>query len=701
MTEAIREKASARRVLAVLVGLLVTVLALQGIASVKPGGFEAFAQATASPTGPTIQFINPSEGTSLEISDKPEAGTTNGTYHLVAAASNVPAGATAEFKYQKGTNPEIRIGTATLVGADTFEFFWDVEANNPGEGAFNLKVILFGSNGLEIARDSETAVMNNTTPATPSPSDEPQAETVELTYPTNGGAFGYYVASSGGRSSVIDVVTSADATFVEVFYTLSAPGTEPQFKSCGVESKADAGDGVRCTFASGDNPANVTAVAARGDDTPSGFGSPDPAGAFSETSDAHRVAPYSQDPATVTIAPQTQLVSANATGDFPCSGILTATVRDSAGRSIAGVNVDVHASGPVDELFFDDSDSTGNKSSAHQAPDQGNHTSEAGVNCESADVPPPFTSSTQQGEHEVAGPGDWKHIESVAGGTDDAGGFDFLLNNRMRTSGGTQITAWADEDGNDLLCTQEAQGDASIGWGTAAPAVEGLPDQQSSCPKPTPGATATATATATSTSTTTQGPGTDRTVTLTADKEKMPAGRKVTFSGRIRSDDLSCTNDEFVQIRRRIHGETEFKDLFGTQTDQQGNFSVERRARKGADYIAIAPGHDNCAEDTSGEVTVLVKVLIQILPSNKTPDRGDTIRIKSSVRPQHDGTRLILQRKKGGGWVKVKATKMNNRSIGNFWVKARWNQRTFRTVWRKQHEDHISNRSRAVTIKTQ
>jgi hypothetical protein len=184
------------------------------------------------------------------------------------------------------------------------------------------------------------------------------------------------------------------------------------------------------------------------------------------------------------------------------------------------------------------------------------------------------------------------------------------------------------------------------------------------------------------------------------DYSSVLAGRSVTFSGQILSGDQSCTDNEFVQIRRRILGTSEFKDLFFAETDSQGRFSVSKRVKFSADYIAVARASENCREATSGEVTVKVKVKIQILPSDKSPQRGETIRIKSSVRPSHDDTRMILQRKKGRRWVKVATTRLNNRSIGNFFIEANFNSRTFRTKWNSPDADHEGNKSRTVTIRT-
>src|SRR5688572_705635 len=135
MSEALRQKTSARKVLLILAGLLVAVLALQGIASVGPGGFTAFAQTTPqpTPTGTSIQFLNPSTDTSNEISDKNNnsANSAQQAYHLVAWVHNAPSGSGVEFRYNPSgdTTPEFTIGRGVAVSpGDTFEYFWDIPA---------------------------------------------------------------------------------------------------------------------------------------------------------------------------------------------------------------------------------------------------------------------------------------------------------------------------------------------------------------------------------------------------------------------------------------------------------------------------------------------------------------------------------------------------------------------------------------------
>ncbi len=744
MTEAIRQKASARRALAILIGLLVTILALQGIASVKPGGFEAFAQATASPTpsGPRIELLNPDVTTSDEISSKNDnsGGGTGTTYHLVAWVTQVPQNALVEFQFQAtGSNradvipcAETTGGVARFVSPDTFECDFNVTTAFPEAGGATapggdapangtIRAILFGQNAqgqnAELSRDEEPVAINNQDRPAATPPDfriENQGNTVEISYPVNGGQVGFFTPpGTNVAAGAIDVFASQGTRNVRVFFSRSAPGTEPAFQSCGRRAVADNEPRpvvVRCTLPAGVGSSAVTAIAASAEDF-----NEDPVGTQQETTnvdaaDAHRAFGYEQDPTSVFITPQTQRVDANPQGQFTaCAPLMTARVFDqqTQQRPVVGVNVDVSAEGPTDALSFDDDDAAGNSTSRSQAPDQGGHSTESAANCEATGTP---GASGSQGEHERAGQGDRKHIESQAEGTNRLGEFTFRL--FSPNTGATQITAWADEDGNDVYCSEEAAGIASIGWGQDAPSPTGVSPEQTTCPRPTPGqtgsptvtatatATSTTTATPTGTNTTTGGATTGRTVTLAADKNEMPAGRTVTFSGQVLSNDRTCTDNEFVQIRRRILGTTSFRDLFATRTDSQGGFRIETRARKSADYIAVVTQQNNCQQDTSDEVTVLVKVLIQILPSDKNPDRGDTIRFKSSVRPEHDRTTLLLQRKKGRRWVTVDRDKLNKDSIGNFTVRANFGSRTFRTKWKSQDAEHESNTSREVTIRT-
>ena len=511
MTEAIKEKASARKVLAILIGLLATFLALEGLASVKPGGFEAFAQA-ASPTPgvPAIELINPDTTTSTEISARSDG--TDNSYHLVAWVSNPPTGAVVQFKYTpSGTNqPTFSIicsdtGTqnARQATPDTYECDWDLTGIADGSGT--LRAELYSSSGGKIGEDSEPVDIDSA------------GQTVELVYPTQGGAVGFYTGPDGIASGMIDVSTSGanaddDGTMeVDVYYSMSAPGAEPAFELCGSDTTTGGSqDSIRCDVAEDDpdtaenegDPSRITAIAAvaaeNGDIPADPVTGTDP-DRDPDAADAHRAFGYEQNPDTVLVSPQTQTAAAGA-----CSQVITAEFLDSNGRRIVGLNVDVHAAGPTDNLFFDDDEASTN-SSRHKQPE--NHPTQPSANCEDTTPPPNF--EDLQGFHARVD-ADLKHVESIVTstnansvGTDENGRFRFQL--YSVDSGATQFTVWGDEDDDDIYCTQEAAGIGSIGWDQAAPAPTGA-EQAQPCPTPTSTATGTPTGTPTTTPTGTPPP---------------------------------------------------------------------------------------------------------------------------------------------------------------------------------------------------
>lgn len=524
-SQQIRERSSARKVLAVLVGLLATLLALEGFATVRSGGgFQAFAQATGG-VG-TIKLVNPDTSTSNVISA--ESDTVDTAYHLVAWVANAPSGAVVQFKYDSDAEntPEVNINcietnspNARFVSPDTYECHWNLTGIEDGDSG-TLRAVLYNDAGTQSSQDSETVTIDHT------------AQTVEIVYPTQAGRVGFYTGSDGVATAMIDVRSSAaepaseDAVTgtevherVDVYYSAAPPGAEPDFVLCG-SGEVDGGtqESIRCDIADNpetagreNDPTRVTAIAAvpvhveDGPVEPAGD-LPDPD--FSEdagAADAHRAFGYEQDPTTVTITNQTQTKDVGT-----CSNVITATVRDAEGRQVVGVNMDVHAMGPTDNLFFDDSDASDDGTSTSQAPE--NHQLESGADCEDTEPPVAFTGE-QQGQHDQVGP-DVKHIESPPedGGTDENGNFSFQL--YSLDAGTTQYTVWADEDGDDAFCSAEAHADGSIGWGQAAPSPTGVESEP--CPSPTgtvsPTGTATttptqtATATSTATSTTTQPP---------------------------------------------------------------------------------------------------------------------------------------------------------------------------------------------------
>ena len=697
-----------------------------------PGGtFDGIAQAqpSPSPSGPRIQFLNPSgttddaatAGPGREVSTKSDNSDAN--YHLVAWVNQVPSNPTVEFKLQSGTT-ESTISTGTLRGTDTFDAPWN--ASSLSDGNYTVKAILY-SNGVEVARDEEAVEVNNADSTrqqvTMLPTGEDTGETVEIVYPTNAGPWGAFRKSGSNDPyvGVVDVTTSNGTTEVRAFYTTSAPGTEPVWTRCSApdagEAVADAGNGVRCTLAVGTNPTSVTAISAAAGDVnqefPGDCTPTDDCGEGEDSGDAHRAFGYVQTPTTVSVAPATQrkddTPASPAGNQYPCSDVITATVLDQNARKVASANVDVHAALPTDNLHFDSSNSA--ESTNHQPPNSGGHTTENTVDCESTATPKAFntTAGEAQGEHEVIGEGDVKHIEAAATGTDDAGQFKTRLLNRNETiTGTTQFTAFYDRDDDDRYCSAEPAGHGSIGWGADPITPTGVPSETGTCPEPSPtGSTTaspsgspTASRSATGSPTGSPTPGTSRTVTLAASDAKVRSGANVTLNGQVFSSAASCEDGEFIRIRRRVHGTDTFSDFGSATTDTEGIYETTIKAKVSADYLAVATAHDNCAEATSESVTVLAQVKVSIKVNDFTPERGTNIVFKGKVTPNHKGTKVTLQRKKGGRWVKVAKDELNGRSRYVITIEADWAKaRRFRVKWPGADSDHESGKSQVVKVR--
>jgi hypothetical protein len=332
------------------------------------------------------------------------------------------------------------------------------------------------------------------------------------------------------------------------------------------------------------------------------------------------------------------------------------------------------------------------------------------VNCEDAAGQKALnsTATEAQGEHEVAGEGDLKHIESDAAGTEDSGSFRFRLYNRSDTiTGTTQFTAFFDRDDDDRFCSAEPSGNGSIGWASDPAAPSGLPSETATCPEPmatptsSPSPSPTPTRTATASPTPTSTVGASRTVTLSASEANVDAGDQVTLNGQVFSSNASCEDTEFVRIRRRVHGTDAFADFSSTTTNADGFYELEITANSSADYMAVAPAHDSCAEGTSQAVTVLAKVKVSISVRDFSPERGAAVVFKGRVTPNHSGTKVVLQRKKGGRWVKVARDALNGKSRYRIEIDADWKRaRRFRVKWAEADSDHESGISQVVKVTT-
>lgn len=155
-----------------------------------------------------------------------------------------------------------------------------------------------------------------------------------------------------------------------------------------------------------------------------------------------------------------------------------------------------------------------------------------------------------------------------------------------------------------------------------------------------------------------------RTISLFASDNEVAAGDSVDFEGRIFAPGQGCAGrDEFVRLQRRMVGEEAFENFRSTLTGVDGDYRFEDvEVERSADYRALAPSHDNCAEAQSPTETVTVQGRVTIRANDETPKRGSIVRISGTVQPSEPNSKVRLQQRRGGGWETVLGDRLDGRS---------------------------------------
>ena len=486
-----------RRAITALVTIVFSIVIL-----VAPLVAIAIAQAN-----PTISIWNPSDyggatdDTPLVISDNhtgiDEAQSPNeNTYRLMATTKNTPNPAIVEFELQISTVNTLTIGTATQRGPDAWEIDWDIPATVI-DGQYTIRAILYSGSGLtavEVARSERPVLIRGGN----TPGGATAAAASDVIYPTNGDDAGFYMNPiTGSTNTTIIAEYSGGTSYIEAFYTTSDPGEEPVWKSCFGPALTDNGAQIageismRCVLEPVDQGgASVTGLGVIANETPL-----DPLFAaeydpnFNVGGDSVRVFPYAQDAVSAVIDDAEVRRDGSLNGCSPSQFI---TVTDQQGNPIGGINVDVHARGPSDQLKFrvPGTPLLSSVPSSVKTPDKSHSGStEPGFACGSsgsldADPSGQQLATTRQAEHGLPGNPDVKHIEAAGGGTSNTGRFGIGL--KSDANGGTQVTFWVDEDEDDVFCDDEPFAVGSVGFNQPAPPATGETPVLTDCPIPTP-----------------------------------------------------------------------------------------------------------------------------------------------------------------------------------------------------------------------
>jgi hypothetical protein len=216
------------------------------------------------------------------------------------------------------------------------------------------------------------------------------------------------------------------------------------------------------------------------------------------------------------------------------------------------------------------------------------------------------------------------------------------------------------------------------------------------------GPTTAGSAVAPPTSTATPPPATTS-VVLSAGKKVVDVKESVKLTGTVESDQVSCMSVVTIEIARQPLGSSEPGRASVATTDESGDFATEPiRIDASAEFTAStrAVKGANCPETSSEPVTVLARVLVDILARPAQPERGSKVAISGRVSPAHPGTKVKLQKRVSGEWKPAGKTRLDDSSRFAEKFKVKWKKRAFRAVWPSADVDHEKGKSKRVVVKS-
>ena len=183
-------------------------------------------------------------------------------------------------------------------------------------------------------------------------------------------------------------------------------------------------------------------------------------------------------------------------------------------------------------------------------------------------------------------------------------------------------------------------------------------------------------------------------VTLKASADQVTYSTPVTLTGKVKGAKAGV----IVSLERRAADATAFVPAGTATTDGTGAYTFTQRPAKSSVFRATAA---TTPPATSADTPVAVAPLVGLKVSDATPRKGQRVRFRGTVRPQHDGTRVAIQRKKADGtWTTVKTPLLRDAGSAFSRYSKRFRIRrtgTYRTVI-AAHADHAEGVSRERTL---
>jgi hypothetical protein len=185
-------------------------------------------------------------------------------------------------------------------------------------------------------------------------------------------------------------------------------------------------------------------------------------------------------------------------------------------------------------------------------------------------------------------------------------------------------------------------------------------------------------------------------LTLKPSADQITYSTPVTLTGKVKGAKAGVV----VTLERRAADATAFVPAGTATTDGNGDYTFTQRPAKSSVFRATAA---TTPPATSADTPVAVAPLVGLRVSDSTPRKGQRVRFRGTVRPQHDGTRVAIQRKRAdGSWSTVKTALLRDAGSTYSRYAKRFRIRrsgTYRTVI-AAHADHAEgiSRERALTV---
>lgn len=145
------------------------------------------------------------------------------------------------------------------------------------------------------------------------------------------------------------------------------------------------------------------------------------------------------------------------------------------------------------------------------------------------------------------------------------------------------------------------------------------------------------------------GPGTGESLTIVAEPNPIVYGSPVVVDGRLTSADRAGKN--LILESDPFPYENAFSSAGTATTGASGNYSLTQSPGVNTRYRVR---HGNLL---SPVVTVLVRMRIGLRVSDRTPSRGERVRLFGRVCPEHVGALVRIQRRISGRWVTLRRTR--------------------------------------------